>query len=93
MEQPFCEIQIPNTFSPNEDGINDTWAIKNLEIYLDCEVHVYNRWGDRVFNSTGYLTEWDGTSGSGSLPSAVYYYVINIASIGQTFSGSVTLLR
>ena len=93
MDQPLCDIDIPNTFSPNEDGINDTWEIKNLEVYLDCEVQVYNRWGDRVFHSVGYLNEWNGSSGSGSLPSAVYYYVINIGSIGQTLSGSVTLLR
>ena len=93
MDQPLCEIDIPNTFSPNEDGINDTWDIKNLEVYTDCEIHVYNRWGDRVYHSVGYLTPWNGSSGSGSLPSAVYYYVINVGSINQTFSGSVTLLR
>jgi gliding motility-associated-like protein len=93
MGLPVCEIQIPNTFSPNEDGINDTWAIKNLATYIDCEVMVYNRWGDKVFKSNGYTNSWDGSSGSGALPSAVYYYVIKIGSLGKSFSGSVTLLR
>lgn len=86
------EIIIPNTFSPNEDGFNDTWIIENLSIYSDAEVKVYNRWGDIVFTSTGYDTPWKGKFGA-TLPAAVYYYVIIVESINQTYAGSVTIVK
>jgi gliding motility-associated-like protein len=88
---PF-EIIIPNTFSPNEDGFNDIWEIENLSIYSDAKVKVYNRWGDIVFTSTGYDTPWEGKSGT-PLPAAVYYYVITVESISETYAGSVTIVK
>jgi gliding motility-associated-like protein len=52
--------EVPNAFSPNGDGINDTWRIKYLESYPGATVEVFNRYGQRVFYSTGYDVEWDG---------------------------------
>jgi hypothetical protein len=43
------DISVPNTFTPNGDGINDHWEIKNLIEYQDCSVKVFNRWGEEVF--------------------------------------------
>jgi len=94
IESNICPVLIvvPNTFSPNGDDFNDIWHIDNLSAYSDAEVKVYNRWGDIVFSSTGYETPWEGKFG-GALPAAVYYYVITIESINQTFAGSVTIVK
>lgn len=75
------DLVVPNTFSPNGDGINDTWDILGIEAYPDCHIQVFTRWGQLVFQSTGYNKDkrWDGTSASGrELAAGAYYYVINL---------------
>ena len=54
-------IVTPDAFTPNGDGINDTWNIKNLDAYPNCTVQVYNRYGQNVYSSIGYGVAWDGT--------------------------------
>ncbi|RYY28631.1 MAG: gliding motility-associated C-terminal domain-containing protein [Sphingobacteriaceae bacterium] len=61
-------INIPNTFTPNEDGINDTWGIKELDNYPDVTVKIFNRYGIQLFYSQGYGTPWDGTFNGQQLP-------------------------
>ena len=53
-------LQIPNVFTPNGDGINETWQVKNLKDYADCKVEIFNRYGQIVYQSVGYTNEWDG---------------------------------
>jgi len=84
---------IPNTFSPNGDGINDTWKIKYLDSYPGATVDVYNRYGQPVFHSNGYNKEWDGTMNGKALPIGTYYYVINPRNNKPIFSGSITIIR
>ena len=84
---------IPNTFSPNGDGINDTWKIKYLDSYPGATVDVYNRYGQPVFHSNGYSKEWDGTTNGKALPIGTYYYVINPKNGKPIFSGSITIIR
>jgi gliding motility-associated-like protein len=67
---------IPNTFTPNGDGINETWKITNLEIYPDCLVEVYSASGRLVFKSEGYKHEWDGKKDGVALPPGTYYYLV-----------------
>ncbi len=84
---------IPNAFSPNGDGINDTWKIQYLESYPGATIDVFNRYGQKVFSSLGYHTEWDGTFNGKPLPVAVYYYIINPKNGRPIFSGSVTIIK
>lgn len=72
-------VNIPNAFSPNDDGLNDTWVIRGLEKYPDTKVKVFNRWGNTLFaDEMGYNTPWDGTTSNGEqLPFGTYYYVID----------------
>jgi len=88
---PDPELVIPNAFSPNNDGINDTWVIKGLNAYPDAKVDIYNRWGQRVFGSKGYPTPWDGRYNGTVLPVGTFYYVV-IAN-GITYSGWLMLFR
>jgi gliding motility-associated-like protein len=84
---------IPNVFSPNGDGIHDTWVIPELNKYPDAEVSVFDRTGKRVFYTSGYQKPWDGTYNGQPLPFATYYYIIIPKLIEGVFSGSVTILK
>jgi len=86
-------VKVPNVFTPNGDGINDTWNIKNLADYVDCQVNVFNRYGQKVYSSHGYTVPWDGRMNGSPLPVGVYYYVINVKQGEPPMTGSVTILR
>lgn len=83
----------PTAFSPNGDGINDTWIIKNLDEYPDATVEVFNRYGAKVFSSKGYSTPWDGAGKGGILPVGTYYYVIKLKNGFQPLTGYVAILK
>lgn len=87
------QLIVPNTFTPNGDGINDTWKILYLESYPGCTVEVYNRFGQRIFSSVGYDREWDGTLNGNALPVGTYYWIINPKNGRQQLHGSVTIIR
>ncbi|HYF31643.1 MAG TPA: gliding motility-associated C-terminal domain-containing protein [Chitinophagaceae bacterium] len=85
--------RIPNLFTPNNDGINDTWVIQNLDRYPSCRVSVYNRYGQKVFESTGYSVPWNGTMNGRPLPFGTYYYVIESVGTLKPFTGYVTIIK
>jgi gliding motility-associated-like protein len=87
------DLKIPNTFTPNGDGINDSWEIQHLNGYPDCTVTVYNRYGLKVLDRKGYTEGWDGRLDGYDLPPGTYYYVINPQNGKNSYKGSVTLLR
>ncbi len=86
-------IVVYNTFTPNGDGINDTWLIPKLFEYPGATVDIYNRMGVKVFHSVDYNIPWDGTLNNQALPFGVYYYVIDTKYNGQILSGYVALVR
>ena len=57
---------VPNVFTPDGNGINDTWSLEDTFLYSDSEVRVYGRFGNLLFQSVGYHTEWDGTNEKGN---------------------------
>jgi gliding motility-associated-like protein len=84
---------LPNTFTPNGDGINDTWELLGLQSFPECTVFIYDRWGQAVFKSTGYSRPWDGTYNGKKLPFGTYYYVIDLKNNTPLISGDVTIVR
>jgi gliding motility-associated-like protein len=86
---------IPNAFTPNGDGDNDTWYIKGLQNYPQAVVSIYDRWGRLVFQSKGnYPSEgWDGTSRGRVLPMDSYTYIIDLKDNSSPKVGSVTIIR
>ncbi|MDF2433866.1 MAG: hypothetical protein JWP44_3497 [Mucilaginibacter sp.] len=89
----FDGISIPNTFTPNGDGVNDKWDIQNLNDYQNCVVRVFDRYGAEVYSSKGYYNPWDGTRNGQRLPIGTYYYVINLNNDTRPLSGFVLLIR
>ncbi|MFT3981587.1 MAG: gliding motility-associated C-terminal domain-containing protein [Ferruginibacter sp.] len=86
---------IANTFSPNGDGINELWLIKNLETYPNCKVQVFTRTGQLVFESRGYRQPWNGTFKGKSLPLDTYYYIIELNNRidSKPVTGYVTIIK
>lgn len=73
--------ELPSAFTPNGDGVNDTWMLPGIENYPDAEVKIYNRQGAIVFEASGAAfakTGWDGKFDGKDLPVASYYYVIDL---------------
>lgn len=90
-------IFVPNTFTPNSDGVNDTWEIKLIEFFPKAEITVFDRWGQIVFKTIGYPTSarWDGTRNGTQLPASTYYYTISLSIDSKEErikTGSVTLI-
>lgn len=89
----YCEdLMVPNTFTPNNDGANDTWLIGGINDDPTVVVKVYNRNGTPVFESRGYTMPWDGRYNGKKLPAGTYYYIITAKSGAKVISGSVTIL-
>lgn len=87
------EFRVPNIFTPNNDGINDTWAIPWLNNYREARVQVFNRYGQKLFESTGYFTAWDGRYKGQPLPFGTYYYIIEPGRGVKPLTGYVTIIR
>lgn len=87
-------IYVPNTFTPNGDGVNDLWDISSLLNYPNCTVDVFNRYGQSLFHSRGYSKPWDGTFNGNQLQPGVYYYIID-PKVGliKPLSGWVSIMR
>jgi gliding motility-associated-like protein len=82
-DQWFNCLFIPSVFTPNGDGINDTWKIYNIDLYEpNINVKIFNRWGQMVYdNKDDIYTEkpWDGLNFKGNeVEIATYYYVIEV---------------
>lgn len=86
-------LTIANTITPNNDGINDVWNLSGIENYPRALVQVFNRAGNKVYESYGYATPFDGTRNGTSLPIGVYYYMIKLDSKCELITGTLTLIR
>jgi gliding motility-associated-like protein len=84
---------VPNAFTPNGDGINDTWEVRHLDSYPGCTVNIFNRNGQKVFSSIGYPVPWDGRTNNGNLSTGVYYYIIDPKNGRKTMSGYITIIK
>ncbi len=85
--------KIPNTFTPNNDGINDKWVIQYLEDYANCFVQVFTRTGQKVYESRGTYKPWDGKFNGKPVPFDTYYYIIEAGDGQDPFTGYVTVLK
>lgn len=84
---------VPNTFTPNNDGINDLWLIDNLDLYPNHRVQVFNRYGQLMFETKNYSKPWDGTYKGKPLPVGTYYYIIELGGQRKPKTGYVTIIK
>ncbi|MCZ2298003.1 MAG: PKD domain-containing protein [Chitinophagales bacterium] len=94
-------IFVPNTFSPNGDGMNDVFYPRGKGVYTIKSFRIFNRWGEMVFEKTNFQANdasaaWDGTYKGIKQPADAYVYAIEIMcdnSVSVPSKGSITLLR
>jgi gliding motility-associated-like protein len=90
---PKLDLQIPDLITPNGDGLNDNWIIKYLENIRDpYTLNVYARGGAKVYSTTAYNNDWNGTYDGKNLPDGGYWFVLAIEG-GKTYKGSITIKR
>ena len=99
----LTNLEVPNAFSPDGDGINDRWTVRGglNENYPNNKIVVFNRWGIKVYGTTGYQNDWDGTynnnistTSSSNLPVGTYFYVLDLNGDGSDVKkGSVYITR
>ncbi|TWR30348.1 T9SS type B sorting domain-containing protein [Mucilaginibacter pallidiroseus] len=85
-------LEVPNTFTPNGDGYNDIWNIKNIISYKKVSVTILNRWGNQIYYSNGYAKPWDGTFNGKKVTPGTYYYIIDVTDTHIKKSGSITVI-
>jgi gliding motility-associated-like protein len=86
-------VLVANAFTPNGDGVNDTWDIQNITQYPHCTVEVFNRYGQKLFYSTGYPIAWTGTKNGANLPEGTYYYIIKLDTGIKPLTGYLAIIR
>jgi gliding motility-associated-like protein len=91
-------VHIPNAFSPNGDGVNDTYGLSGLtQGVAQMTMDIYNRWGEKVFHSEDTNKTWDGQYKGAPAQQGVYLYVIRFTNPKQTqwyyYNGEIHLLR
>jgi len=92
---------IPNTFSPNRDGVNDVFYPRGRGLYNIQGMRIFNRWGELVFQRKDFPANtesmgWDGTINGRPAPSDAYVYIIDVICINAqviALKGDVTLIR
>jgi len=87
---------ISNVITPNDDNVHDTWMIKNISMFPEASIQIYDRWGRVIFEQDGgYENDWEGKDSSGKdLPLDTYFYIIDLKVKGASpISGNVTIIR
>jgi gliding motility-associated-like protein len=87
-------IEIPTIITPNNDGVNDTWQIKNIDLFPNAEVFVFTRWGKLVFHTKNLAANpWNGTFEGTLLPTDSYHYVLHLNDGSKPRSGVISIIR
>jgi len=82
-----------NVLTPNGDGKNDYLIIKNLELYPNNSIRIFDRAGRLLFNVRGYNNDWDGSINGSPLAEDTYYYIIDYGNGVKPFKGFITIIR
>ena len=87
---------IYDAITPNDDGKNDVWNIKNINSYPNAVIQIFNRWGSLVYETGGLNYEkapWNGTRNGEELPVGTYYYIIDLNNNDEPQTGPITIIR
>lgn len=98
-----CAVKLflSESFSPNNDGFNDTWDIPGLEEFPNNHLKIFNRYGDLVYQAQPYLKDWNGVANEGTiplgegnvLPEGTYFYMLDLGNGEEPFTGYVYIRK
>ncbi|MCR9229052.1 MAG: T9SS type B sorting domain-containing protein [Flavobacteriaceae bacterium] len=91
----FIDIEIPNFFTPDGDGLNDTWKPRNIEVFPNITISIFDRYGRTIYKMLQDTDPWDGFYNQADLPTGDYWYIIKLNGDEDTreFVGHFTLYR
>jgi gliding motility-associated-like protein len=90
---PYKDLVANNMITPNGDGKNDVWIVKNIHLYPNNELKIYDREGRVVYTKIGYDNTWDGLYNGNPLPEDTYYYILTIDSGKAKKTGFVSIVK
>lgn len=83
-----CMVLAPNVFTPGSDGVNDLLVFQGLEDYPNSRLNVYNRWGNKIYESLNYQNNWNGDK----VVDGTYYYILTLND-GRNLTGFITIIN
>lgn len=86
------KVDATNVLTPNGDGKNDRWVIRNIDSYPNNELKIFDRAGRLVYSQRNYNNTWDGTMNGHPLAEGTYYYMLSITGSTKTIKGYITIL-
>jgi len=89
----FSSLVVNNSFSPNGDGINDSWGVPGIRFFEGARISVYDNVGSRLFYTESPDQGWDGTFNGKQLPVGTYFWTIEIGETGEMRRGMLNLIR
>jgi len=90
---PQNDVTASNLLTPNGDGKNDTWFIKNIDLFPNNTVTVFDHSGKILYTKKGYNNDWDGNYNGQPLKEDTYYYVIDLGPGDKKVKGYITVLK
>lgn len=87
------KLDATNLLTPNGDGKNDRWVVRNLDSYPDNEVKIFDRAGRLVYQRRNYSNDWDGTLNGHPLAEGTYYYMLTVNGTSRVWKGFITIIR
>jgi gliding motility-associated-like protein len=93
------ELTVPGGFTPNGDGVNETFIIEGLDAYPTNSLTIYNRWGDIVFSAAPYMNDWGGqaegkrTITGDVVVTGTYFYVLELDGTAEPLHGSIEIKK
>ncbi|MES2565371.1 MAG: gliding motility-associated C-terminal domain-containing protein [Bacteroidota bacterium] len=85
---PPCGIEIGNVITPNNDGVNDFFKIKNIEYHPNSVLTIYDRWGRKVYENSNYANDWKGEGSN----DGTYFYILDVPQ-DKKYNGFVQIIR
>ena len=89
----IAELEVFNTFSPDEDGLNDTWGVPSLRYFQGVRIQIFDRGGERVFYTENPDIKWDGIFNNQPAPIGTYHWTIEVRETGKVRRGRLNLFR
>jgi len=77
------DFKITNFFSPNGDGVDDTWKIREIERYFKSQIWIFTRTGKQIFTASPYNNDWSGQYNGVLMPEGSYYYRLDLDGNGN----------
>ena len=93
----ICKVYVPSAFTPNNDGLNDLFRVTGTEVISEFQLIIFNRWGEKIFETTDKTKGWDGKLKGTVLSTGTFVYLLkykdNTSGRSETLKGTVILIR